>query len=151
MKTLSMNTQQSLLAFAHRPLKKGEIFLLANVLASTIPTPASGTENVALYTLTHRGRIDEIIYSLTQFITIDRETIEKIYAIINQLVLWKFTVAHGITTPVFSGDPNTVVDDVTGILRFVDTGDICAVSDMAMQANSVTEMFSEYVSTASGQ
>ena len=151
MKKLSMNTQQSLLAYAHRPLKKGEVFLLANVLASTIPTPASGTENVALYTLTHRSRIDEILYSLTQFITIDRYTIEKIYALINQIVLWKFTVAHGAMQVVFSGDPNTVVDDVSGILRFVDASDICAVSDMAMQANSATEMFTEYASVCSGQ
>jgi hypothetical protein len=54
-------------------------------------------------------------------------------------------VAFAPALMVYSGDANNVVDETTGILRYVDVGDICAVGDIAQNATAVAMIFQEFV------
>lgn len=124
-----------------KKLGKGEIFLLAKAIADSLPLAPLDTENITLFTLTHRGAINEVIYSLSSFTYIDEENVRTIYRLIDELSLWRFNIAHNPPSILFKGDVNTVVDDTSCLLRYVDTTYLCAVADIVDKANWVYAMF----------
>lgn len=124
-----------------RKLNKAEIFLLAKAIADSLPLAPADTDNIALFTLNHRNFINEVIYSLADFTYIDDENVKTIYRLIDELSLWRFNIAHNPPNILYSGDTNTVVDDTTCIMRYVDTTYICAVADIVDKANWVSAMF----------
>ena len=49
-------------------------------------------------------------------------------------------------TILFSGEHNTVIDDLSSLLRFLDPSVLCAVGDVAIKANWLNRVFGETVS-----
>ena len=52
--------QRKLVAFGHRRLKRGEIFLLAKAIADKLPIGSGMPENIRTYTLNLRDKIDSV-------------------------------------------------------------------------------------------
>lgn len=145
MDKLSPQLKQKLLAFGHRRLKKGEIYLLAHAIANQLSIGKAMPENIRIHSLNQRDKIDRAIYGLTDYIYLNADDIARLYTIIDGVLLWRVTVAFSPAPLVFTGEANNVVDECTGILRYVDVSDICAVSDIAATASYTAAIFQEYV------
>lgn len=137
--------QQKLVSFGQRRLKRGEIFLLAKAIADKLPIGTGMPENIRTYTLNLRDSIDRTVYGLSNYIYIPQEDATRLYALIDSLLLWRMSVAFNPAPMLFSGDPNTVVDEVSSILRYVDVQDVCSVSDVAQSASYIASIFQDYV------
>jgi hypothetical protein len=142
---LNESLQRKLVAFGHRRLKRGEIFLLAKAIADKLPIGTGMPENIRTFTLNHRDAINRSIYGLTDYLYLPTDDVERVYALIDSLLMWRMSVAFAPALMVYSGDANNVVDETTGILRYVDVGDICAVGDIAQNATAVAMIFQEFV------
>lgn len=136
---------QQLTSFGQRRLKRGELFLLAQCIANRLPIGVSMPENIRTYTLNLRQQIDGPIYGLTDYIYLPVEDINHLYKMIDALLLWRMSVAHNPAPIYLSGDPTSVVDDLTAILRYVDTGDICSVADVVATASRTALTFQDYL------
>ena len=84
-----------LLQLNQRLLNKGEVFLLAKAIADTLPLPKEQCDNIRIYTLQHRAKIDNVIYAFEGYACINRESHEDIYRIIDEIVMWRYSVASG--------------------------------------------------------
>lgn len=124
-----------------KKLCKGEIFLLAKAIADSIPLAPVDADNISLFTLGHRAYMNEVIYSLAEFTYIDDETTKTIYRLIDEVSLWRYNIAHNPPYMLFKGDTNTVVDDTSCLLRYIDVTYLCAVADIVEKANWVYAMF----------
>lgn len=142
---LCQSLQRKLVAFGHRRLIRGEIFLLAKAIADKLPIGSGMPENIRTYTLNLREAIDPTIFGLTDYVYLPQDDVERIYAIVDGLLLWRMSVAFEPASMVYSGDATSVVDETSGILRYVDVADICAVGDIAQNATAVAMVFQEFV------
>lgn len=141
MHSLSANVINSLSRFNQRKLQKGEVFLLAKVIADCIPLAPQDTDNIALYTLTHRKFVDEVIYTLNNYTYIDDSCKQLIYKLINEQALWRKDVAYNPPRIFFRGHADSVVDDVSSLLKYSDLTYICAIGDIIDNANWVYGTF----------
>lgn len=142
---LSESLQRKLAAFGHRRLKRGEVFLLAKAISDKLPIGTGMPDNIRTYTLNLREVIDGAIFGLTDYVYLPADDVERLYSIIDNLLMWRMSVAFAPPSMMYSGDANNVVDETTGILRYVDVGDICAVGDIAMSATATAMTFQEFV------
>jgi len=124
-----------------RKLGKGEIFLLAKAIADSIPLAPAETDNIALFTINHRSFMNNVIYSMAEFTYIDDENVKTIYRLVDELSLWRYSVAHNPPSILFRGDTNTVIDDISCLPRYIDVSNMCAVADIVDKANWVYNMF----------
>lgn len=145
MDKLPDSLKQKLLSFGHRRLKRGEIYLLAHAIANTLSIGSAMPENIRIYSLSLRDRIDRAIYGLTDYVYLHSDDINHLYTIIDSVLLWRMSVAFDPAPLVFSGESTNVVDECSTILRYVDVSDICAVSDIAGSASYIAAIFQEYV------
>lgn len=134
---LSPELSSSLSTFAHRKLEAGELCLLAQAIASTIPLAPAGTENISLFTLTHRRFVDSVIFALNDFSYVDEASHKHIHRLVDGFSLWRYRVAHDPVAICFTGEPDTVIDDISALPRFIDKADLCGVADIAVKANHV--------------
>lgn len=134
-----------------KKLAKAEVFLLAKAIADSIPLAPADTDNIALYTLSHRAYMNEIIYSMASYTYIDDENVKTVFRLVDELSLWRFNVAHNPPSILFKGDTNTVVDDLTCILRYVDVTYVCSVADIIEKANWVYAMFRDVAKEVKAQ
>lgn len=148
---LSSPLISNLSRFAQRKLEKGEIFLLAKVIADHLPLAPQDTDNIALYTLTHRRFVDDVIFSLNDYTHLNEETRSVIYKLINEQVMWRKLVAYTPPRIVFRGEPCNVVDDVSCLLNFTDLTYICSVGDIIDNANWVYNMFCDLAKEVKAQ
>lgn len=142
---LSADLISKLSSLEQKKLGKGELFLLSKAISDTIPLAPVDTDNIALHTLNFRNLVNEVIYTLNEYTYLDKEQTDVVYKTINDLCLWRFNIAYNPPSIFFKGDPNTVVDDISCILRYVNLTDICAVGDIAEKANWTACVFSEVV------
>lgn len=119
--------------------------MLAKAIADKLPIGQAMPENIRTYTLNQRSLIDRVVFGLTDYLYLPQDDVEKVYTLIDNLLLWRMSVAFEPSSMLYSGDANNVVDETTGILRYVDVGDICAVGDIAQNATSVAMLFQEFV------
>lgn len=140
--------QNRLLRLAQRTLNKGEIFLLSKAIADAIPLPNESMDNVRIHNLKYRNMINTIISVFEGYAYIPNEEQETIYRLIDELVNWRYSVASGTATCLFTGEPSNFVDDLTGILRYVNMTDIGHGSDIAANANYMYTLFREVVAVA---
>ena len=140
------NLQERLLKLGQKTLNKGEIFILAKVIADAIPLPKEACDNIRLYNLNHRGFIDNVLYAFEGFVYIPTDEYETIYRLIDEMVSWRYGVATGKAICLFTGEAQNVVDDMTGFLRYVNMSDVCGVADIAGSANYIYTMFKDVVS-----
>ena len=117
--------------------------LVAKTLSDFVELPPKGTENIRLYTLQHRNSIDTFLYELARYAHLPQETLEQIYRLVDEFLMWRYHTAYMPQAPFFSGDTNTVVDDLSGLLKFVNIAEICPVGDMIDQANHSAGMLRE--------
>lgn len=140
---LSSELSIKLNKFAQRKLEKGEIFLLAKVIADNIELAPRGTDNIKLFTLTKKRFVNEVIYALNDFTYLNDEQRDVVFKLIDELSLWRYNIAYNPPVVFFKGDTNTVVDDVTSILRYVDVTYACSVADIVETANWTYGVFTD--------
>ena len=143
---LSVELNKKLALLAQRKLSKGELLLLSKAIADSIPLAPCDTDNIALYTLTKRSYVDEVIYGINDFSYLDESERKSVYKLIDEFSLWRYNVAHNPPIIFFKGDTNTVIDDISGLLRYVDVGSLCSVADMIDNANWIYGVFRELTS-----
>lgn len=141
MSSLSKTTIEKLLTIQQKKLEKGEIFLLSKAIADTLPLAPADTDSINIYTLQHRRYINNVIYYLNDYTYLDEDVKAIIYKNINELTLWRHSVAHNPPTIMFRGDTNTVIDDISCLLRYVDVPSICSVVDVLDNANWTYSLF----------
>lgn len=141
MYTLPQSLSTKLCALGQRKLVQGEITLLAKAVADILPLSPSETENIALFTLQRRNVVDAIIYTLNDYSYIDDVVRQQVYSLINSFALWRHNVAHAPVNILFTGKHDTVVDDISCLLRYINQSELCAVSDIATNANYIYSMF----------
>ena len=139
---------RKLIGFGHRRLKRGEIFLLAKAIADKLPIGNGMPENIRTYTLNLRIQIDNTIYGLSDYVYLPAEDVNQAYTLIDGLLLWRMSVAFDPAPMAFTGDPTTVVDEVSSILRYVDVREVCSVGDIAQTASYIAVIFQDYVAQA---
>lgn len=149
---LHPETRRKLIQLSQRPIKKGEIFLLARLLADKIPVYENGQApaSTLAHTLKYRNQVDSVIYTLNDYIHISTDSAKQIYANVEALWSWRYAVATGTTMMIFSGETDTVIDDVSCLLGFVNMSDICSLADIAQDANYLHGLLREVVNSTWG-
>lgn len=140
----NQDLNRRLISFQHRKLNAGESFILAQAIVSKLPLPASDCDNITLAVQNHMELIEKIIYGLGEFCYIDRETIETIRRDIVGLMSWRFAIAYSPIVPLYS-EVDNVIDDISGLCRYVDPVRMCSVKDIIDTANYTTILFKDYV------
>lgn len=151
MHRLSVNLNSKLSLISQRKPEQGEVFLLAKAIADSLPLAPFNTENITLFTLTQRSFIDEVIYTLNDYTYLDEETRKLVYKLVDELSLWRYNTAYNPPHILFKGDINTVIDDMSNLLRYVDVSYMCSVADIVDRANWTYTTFRELVSEVSLQ
>lgn len=140
---LSPSLQSALNMLQQRKLGNGELFLLAKALSDSIPLAESDCENIALHTLNYKYFMNEVLYKVSEYSYIDEESRTVIFRLVNELSLWRFNIAYTPPSPFYRGEANTVVDDTSSLLRYVDVSYMCAVEDIVEKANWYYSTFKE--------
>ena len=144
---LPQQLQTKLLTFNQRTLNKGEVFLLAKAISDAIPIPKEGDVNVSIHNLNHRNFMLTVIGKLEGYVFVSSEVPETIYRLVNDFVSWRYAVANGICVSNFTGESNNFVDDVTGILRYVNMSDFADGCTIAENAGYTYSIFKELVAS----
>lgn len=126
--------------FNQRKLTKGELVLLAYVIASEIPLLPVGEDNARAYVIGQGLLIERIVYRLNEYAHVDTDARRELTEIISKFVLWRSGVAKG-TKALFTGQAETMVDDLSGLTRVLDVGTLCSISDTAESANWLVRTF----------
>jgi hypothetical protein len=145
--SLSPEIKTKLMLFVHRAIKPGECLLLARLLADRIPVVGVECEKPWEQTLQYRTSVDAVLFTLNEYIHISECNRELIYTQIGRLWVWRQSVASGQSCLVFSGSPDNVVDDLSGLMRSVNTDDLCPLADIAGDANYIYDLFKQVVCT----
>ena len=132
--------------FAHRKLCKGELVLLSFAIANRLPLLEDDSESINMKMVKHLRLIERVVYTLQEHAGVDKDCIDTIKTQVGRFLMWRTEVARGNTTILFSGEHNTVIDDLSGLLRFLDSSVLCAVGDVAIKANWLSRVFGETVS-----
>lgn len=138
---LSQDTITKLSSFNQRKLMKGEIFLLAKAIADELPLMPADEDSVKLFALNHKRFINEVISALNQYTYLGDEEQYTVEKLICSLTLWRATIAHRPIAVLFRDSPDTVIDDLSGLLRFVDVTYLCSVGDIINNANYIANLF----------
>lgn len=147
----SQELSKKLSQLNQRKLQKGELVLLAKALADTIPLAPASTESIRQYTLTERSFVNMVIYALNDHTYIDEQASEQILKYIDEFSLWRMNVAYNPPKVLFMGNPNTVIDDLSCLNRYVDTVTLCSIADMVERANTSYSMFVELATETRAQ
>lgn len=137
---------QELRLFSHRKLNKGELVLLAYAIANRLPLLTDRTSSIGVEMVKHLPLIERVVYTLQEHAGFEGDGVETIKSLVGRFLMWRTEVATGGMLILFSGEHNTVIDDMSGLLRFVDVSVLCSVGDVAVKANWLTKTFSDLVS-----
>lgn len=149
---LNSNTRSKLIQLSQRPLKPGEVFLLSKLMADKIPVIEDGQipQSTLAHTLKYRRYVDNVIFTLNDYAHICPQTCAHIYEMVDSIWNWRYAISTGSAGMLFSGEHDTVVDDVSSLLRYINSSDICALADMARDANYMTALLGEVVNQTWG-
>lgn len=131
-----------------RKLTRGELVILANVIARHLPLAPMGTDNFSMYVISCKPKINTALSLLLRFTHLDDESSEFLFSTVKGFCQWRYNVAYNKGSIFFSGDPNMVIDDVTGILRVMDCDTLGELSGIALSANGTMSMFTDIVNNA---
>jgi len=144
-----VNKQQltsELRQFSHRKLSKGELVLLSFAIANHLPLLEEGRESAGVEMVKHLRLIERVVYTLQEYAGFEGDGVDTIKTQVSRFLMWRTEVAKGGMTVFFSGEHNTVIDDMSGMLRFLDVNVLCSVGDVAIKANWLNRTFSDLVS-----
>ncbi len=145
MYNFSQDLSNKLASFNQRKLTKGEVFLLAKAIADEIPLMPADEENVKIYILNHKRFIDDVIWTLNGYTFIGDNEAETLLKLIGDLTLWRSNVAYNPPTVLFRDCPNSVIDDISSLPRYVDITYMCSVGDIISTANYMFGIFKSFV------
>lgn len=143
MNVFPQEVNNKLSVLAQRPLEKGELFLLAKAISDELPLPPADCDSVNIYTLKFRRFIECIIYGINEFSYINEDQQKTLLKLVNDLMLWRFNTAYNPPVILFTGDNNTVIDDISSLPRYIDCVYMCAVADIIDRANWAYNTFRE--------
>ena len=146
MNQFSQNLTNKLNALNQRMLQKGEIFLLAKAIADALPLMPADEDNVKLFIINHKRLIDEVVWSLNTYSYLGDDNSAVLEKLIGDLTLWRASIAYNPPTPFFRDCPNSVIDDISTLPRYVDLTYMCAVGDVINNANYMSDLFRTLVS-----
>lgn len=142
---LSQDLAKKLNALNQRMLKKGEIFLLAKAIADALPLIPPDEDNVKLFVLNHKRLVDEVIWSLNNYSYLGDDNVALVEKLICDLTLWRAAVAYNPPVTFYRDDPNSVIDDISNLPRYVDITHMCAVGEVINNANHMAGLFHDFV------
>lgn len=148
MSSFSPELVSRLLQFNHRRLKKAELLLLGKVISDFLPIPPAGEPNMSIYVKTMGSKIDSAIYSFSDYIHITREDNEFIYKTITEFLMWRSNVAYTPGNFMFSGNTQTVIDELSGLVKYVDMSSLCEIAGVLENANYLKDIFKSVVTLA---
>ena len=137
----SQDLTNKLNALNQRMLKKGEIFLLAKAIADALPLMPPDEDNVRLFIINHKRLIDEVVCCLNNYSYLNDDNINVLEKLICELTLWRASVAYNPPALFFRDYPNSVIDDISALPRYVDLTYMCAVGDIIDNANYMSNLF----------
>ena len=146
MHQFSQNLTNKLNGLNQRMLQKGEIFLLAKAIADALPLMPADEDNVRLFIINHKRFIDEVVWSLNTYSYLGDDGVATLEKLIGDLTLWRASMAYNPPAPFFRDDPNSVIDDISVLPRYVDITHMCAVGDIIGNANFMSDLFRSLVS-----
>ena len=133
----------NLVQLNQRQLTKGEIFLLAKAIADKLPLApnSAGSGGVKEFIAKNMTFISEVVWDISLYSYIDEEKRDEIVTLVTALTLWRSSVAYNPSVYLFRGQADMVVDDLSGLPRYVDSAYFCAVGDMINNANYMLDLF----------
>lgn len=146
MNQFSQSLSNKLNALNQRMLQKGEIFLLAKAIADALPLMPADEDNVRLFIINHKRFVDEVIWTLNSYTYLGDEVVTVVEKLVGDLTLWRAQVAYNPPAILFRDCPNSVIDDISHLPRYVDITYMCAVGDIIANANYITDMFRSLIS-----
>lgn len=141
----SQDLSNKLNGLNQRMLQKGEIFLLAKAIADALPLMPPDEDNVRLFIINHKRFIDEVVWSLNMYSYLGEENTAVLEKLIGDLTLWRSSIAYAPPSIFFRDCPNTVIDDISGLPRYIDITYMCAVGDIINNANFMSNLFHSLV------
>lgn len=141
MSSFSKYLTEQLNRLNQRKLNKGELFILAKSVVDNTPLPPEDTESVAIYMISQRPFINEVLYKINEYAYISNEGTEEFYRLVTELMLLRYTQAYKPTLR-FTGDPTSIIADFSMACRFIDKSYFLAVGDMINDANYYSLAFS---------
>lgn len=142
----SQDLTNKLNALNQRMLQKGEVFLLAKAIADALPLMPADEDNVKLFILNHKRMIDEVVWCLNTYSYLGDENVATLEKLVCDLTLWRASVAYNPPATFFRDCPNSVIDDISNLPRYVDVTHMCAVGDIINNANYISGLFRSFVS-----
>lgn len=142
----SQDLTNKLNSLNQRMLAKGEIFLLAKAIADSLPLMPADEDNVKLFVLNHKRLIDEVVWTLNTYSYLGDENMATLEKLVGDLTLWRAAVAYNPPALFFRDCPNSVIDDISSLPRYVDVTHMCAVGDIIANANFMSGLFRSFVS-----
>ena len=146
MNQFSQDLTNKLNGLNQRMLQKGDIFLLAKAIADALPLMPADEDNVRMFIINHKRFIDEVVWGLNMYSYLGEENNAVLEKLIGDLTLWRASVAYTPPAIFFRDCPNTVIDDISGLPRYVDVTYMCAVGDIINNANFMSNLFRTLVS-----
>lgn len=141
----SQDLVNKLSSFNQRKLYKGEIFLLAKSIADELPLLPPDEDNVKLFLLNHKRFIDEVVWCLNTYTYLNEDEVKTLNKLIGDLTLWRASVAYNPSVIFFRDCPDSVIDDISSLPRFIDITYMCAVGDIINNANYIANLFRSFV------
>ena len=133
-----------------RPLSRGELVILAKVLSERLPLIDEGTDNVELWVTSQKSAIAPVMDVLYRYTYISPEDRDFLFLTLKQFCMWRSRVATGTFSMRLSGNPETVIDDLSGLLWVVDRSAMCAITDIAAKAGVAANAFYQLCSNSLG-
>lgn len=142
---LTDKQKSELSSLNHRPFNKGELVLLAKVLSDKLPLYPDSDRAYKAHILTHKSKILTMLDNFYSYTCFSENDLDYLFMVILQFTAWRNAVANGGYYMMFSGDHNTLIDDLTGMPKFVDCAVISELNDVLAKANPWAMLMKELV------
>lgn len=134
-----------LYGFQQRKLTDGEIVLLAKAFSDSLQLPPAEVENMNQYVISSKPFINKVLDLLYKHIYLSEEDEADMYNHIVGFMFWRSNIAYKPSRVIFSGDTNNLVDDMSGLLRYVNCATIATIGDKMNDANWTYGLFADIV------
>lgn len=135
-------------AFNQARLSRGELVLLASVIAKRIRLMGQEDVNDKLFVISNRELIDTVTVTLGEFCTITEEDHTVLLEMVSGFAKWRKAVADGTNTVLFSGDGNVVIDELSSLPQYVSMGNLCSLAETASSNQWKSALFGDVVECA---
>lgn len=121
------------------PFKPGHRVALALSIAQTLMLPASVVDDFNTWFITQKQSVMSTLDKLSEFVYIDNK--DEIVTNVRNFTQWRYSVFYEPTSVLVMRGENCVVDEITGIDKFVDPATLCKLADVYSSLNHYCMMF----------